>query len=290
MSTQTAVGGVVTYSIKNNIFGDSLPVIPSESFVAFGSVLFRVDIEVFLGLNGAPARGIKPAFVVSGVHSSARLLQPTDSQGISVLRLETRYSGTNTITPVALEYKHSTFEVNIAEAWFEAPFLITAYNCCDEDEFSGPLVPANGVGMHKRDFLFGGDGIIMEGTGRVCDGRYIQIVNPTVMRWNRGYNGVANPQDAIFEYVAGPQGAFSPLSENYSIAIDPSIVPPLHRVHIIGPRSLGERRADDTGGAIKGFHFDHFVGAGARAMKNWELAGGNIPQAKVKYLGACPSN
>jgi membrane-bound lytic murein transglycosylase len=53
----------------------------------------------------------------------------------------------------------------------------------------------------------------------------------------------------------------------------------------MGPRPIGERRGDDTGGAIRGFHFDHFVGAGQKSMHAWDQAGGNIPQARVKYLG-----
>jgi hypothetical protein len=286
MSTRAAVGGAVTYSIKNNVFGDSLPVIPAESFVAFGSVLFRVDLEVTLSLNGKPAQDVTVPFVVSGQHSSARLLQPTADDGTAVLRLETRYSGINTITPTALEFRHSTFDVTIDEAWYEAPFLITAYNCCDESEFDGPLVPGRGVGLHKRDFLYGGSGIIMEGTGRGLDGQFIQIMNPEVMRWNPGYNGVSNPDKAVFQYGPGPEGSFAPITEDFSIAVDPSILPPLHRVLILGPRHLGIRRGDDTGGAIKGFHFDHFVGAGSQAMQDWDLAGGNILQARVKYLGA----
>jgi hypothetical protein len=285
MSTRTAVGGVVQYSLRTNVFGDYLPVIPAESFVAFGSVLFRMDLDVALSLNGKPVVGQTIPFVVSGVHSSARLLQPTDHEGRSILRMETRYSGTNTVRPTAMEFAHSTFDVTIDEAWYEAPFLITAYNCCDEDEFSGPLVEGCGVGMHKRDFLYGGNGVIMEGSGKGSDGRFIQISNPEVMRWNPGYKGVCNPADAVFEYVEAPEGAFSSVVEGRSIAIDPAILPPLHRVNIIGPRVLGIRRGDDTGGAIRGFHFDHFVGAGCEAMRLWNEAGGNIEQARVKYLG-----
>ncbi len=263
-----------------------MPVIPAESFVAFGSVLFRLDLEIGLAVNGKPVSGITTSFEVSGVHSRARMLMPTDGAGLATLRMETRYCGVNTITPTAFEFKHSAFDVTIGEAWYEAPFLITAYNCCDEAEFCGPLVPGRGIGLHKRDFLFGGYGIIMEGTGRTCDGRFVQVTNPQVLHWNPSYNGISNPDDAVFEYVDGPEGAFAPVIAGESIAIDPSILPPLHQVHIMGPRHIGVRRADDTGGAIRGFHFDHFVGAGKKAMCEWDLAGGNIQQARVKYLGA----
>ena len=107
MSTSTAVGAVITYIIKQNTFGDSLPVIPSDSMVEFHSVLFRLDLEVELSVNGNAAAGVDIPFKVTGVHSCARLLQPTDCEGRSILRLETRYSGLNRITPLAPEYHHS---------------------------------------------------------------------------------------------------------------------------------------------------------------------------------------
>jgi 3D (Asp-Asp-Asp) domain-containing protein len=147
------------------------------------------------------------------------------------------------------------------------------------------MVMGRGVGLHKQDFLYGGNGIIMEGTGRGLDGKYIQISNPQAMRWNPHYAGVSNPDDAIFEYTDAPQGAFCNVVENVSIAVDPTVLPAHHRVYIAGSRDIGERRADDTGGAIRKFHFDHYVGAGKSAINAWEHAGGNITNAKVKYLG-----
>lgn len=280
------VTGSVEYTVKKNIFGDELAIIPRESSVAFGSVLMRVDIDVVIKLGDQPAKNMNVAFRVTGTHSNARLLRPTDKDGKSTLRMETRYMGVNTITPQAPEYRASTFDVNITEAWYEAGFLITAYNCCDEDDFTGELVDGKGVGKHKKDFLYGGRGVIMQGTGKGSDGKYIQITNPRDITWNPGYSGVANPDDAKFANVDHVQGAYGAVTEDHSIAIDPSVLPPRHRVNIIGPRAIGERTGDDTGGAIRGYHFDNFVGAGQAVVKAWENAGGNIQNARVKYLGS----
>ena len=173
----------------------------------------------------------------------------------------------------------------IAEAWYEAPFLITAYNVPHENEFCGSAAFGNGVGYHKHDFLFGGHGIIMEGSGMASDSRYIQFVSGA-MRWDEHYRCVLNPEDAVFEYVDSPLGAFGPVIENATIAVDPRILPPHHKVEISGSRWLGERRAEDVGQAVKGFHFDNFAGAGQGRIGCRERSGGNILDAKVKYLGA----
>jgi 3D (Asp-Asp-Asp) domain-containing protein len=284
-SPASAIGGAIKYQLKTNAFGDTLPIIPSDSKVLFGSVLFRVDIEITVTRAGAAVFGTAPTFRVTGVHSHARVLRTTDHQGKTTLRLETRITGKNTITPLGNEFSSSTFDVEIGEAWYESRFLITAYNCCDEDDFSGALVETDNVGKRKKDFLFGGKGICMQGTGLGSDGKYIKVTNPKELQWNPGYAGVANPDDAEFTYTDGVYGAYSEVTENSSIAIDPHILPPRHRVNIVGPRTLGERSGDDTGGAIKDHHFDNYVGAGDDAMDKWNTDGGNIQHAKVKYLG-----
>jgi 3D (Asp-Asp-Asp) domain-containing protein len=282
----TGAQSTIAYAIKANSFKDTLPIIPNDSIVLFKSVLFRVDIGITVTRGKAAVAGQTISFSVSGGPSHARMLSSTDINGKATLRLDTRISGANTITPQASEFAGSTFVVTIGEAWYEARFLITAYNCCDEDDFSGELVEAKNVGKRKKDFLYGGRGVCMQGTGLGSDGKYIALSNPRDIAWNPGYAGVSNPKDAVFVYSDGVDGAYSKVTQDSSIAIDPTILPPLHRVDIIGPRALGARRGDDTGGAIKGHHFDNYAGAGNAAMEAWSNAGGNIQQAKVKYLGA----
>jgi 3D (Asp-Asp-Asp) domain-containing protein len=214
------------------------------------------------------------------------MLAPTDTQGKATLRLETRILGDNTITPAAPEFAASTFVVTVGEAWFVATFKITAYNCCDEDDFTGDKVDAKNVGKRKQDFVFSGRGVCMQGTGVGTDGKYISISNPGDIQWNPGYAGVKNPDAAVFVYSTAVTGAYGALTADGSIAIDPTILPKHHRVDIIGPRALGERKGDDTGGAIKGHHIDNYAGAGKAAIDAWTAAGGNIEHAVVKYLGA----
>ena len=51
-----------------------------------------------------------------------------------------------------------------------------------------------------------------------------------------------------------------------------------------GARVLGNRGAHDTGGAIHGTHIDNYSGEGAAVVTAWRLAGGNLENAKVKFL------
>jgi 3D (Asp-Asp-Asp) domain-containing protein len=275
----------IQYSLKASEFGDKLPIIPSDSKVQRGSVLFRLDLDIVATRDGAPLANELLQFRVSWPQSHARLLTPTNSAGKATLRFETRHAGKNTVFPLMQGFSNSAFNIEITEAWYQAPFKITAYNCCDEDDFTEPLVEAKGVGKHKKDFLFGGRGVIMQGTGLGSDGRYIQITNPKSLSWKPHYAGVSNPEAAVFKYVDNVHGTYGVVEADLSIAFDPEILPPHHRVNIVGPRALGERRGDDTGGGIKGHHFDNYVGVGRSAMQAWESAGGNIVSAKVKYLG-----
>jgi 3D (Asp-Asp-Asp) domain-containing protein len=67
-----------------------------------------------------------------------------------------------------------------------------------------------------------------------------------------------------------------------TIAVDPSIIPMGANVNIDG---VGDRTAQDTGGAINGYHIDNFVGFGRAAIQAW-----NNLNSVVTYLsggGTC---
>ncbi|MCC8402413.1 hypothetical protein LJ655_10995 [Paraburkholderia sp. MMS20-SJTN17] len=42
---------------------------------------------------------------------------------------------------------------------------------------------------------------------------------------------------------------------------------------------------DDTGGGIRGNHIDHFSGPGSAATRAWRASGGDLQNARVKFLG-----
>ena len=120
----------------------------------------------------------------------------------------------------------------------------------------------------------------MQGSGQTSNGRYIRITNPRDIAWEDEYRWITRYENAIFDYGLG--GAFRPVEEGISIAVDPKVIPAGHWIFI---ERVGARRADDTGGAIDDYHIDIFTGGGERAIADWDAQGGNMTGAKVKYLG-----
>jgi 3D (Asp-Asp-Asp) domain-containing protein len=177
------------------------------------------------------------------------------------------------------------FQTTLKEAWYEDTFLITGYNVCLESELSGQLVSGKGLNeKHKKGFLFSARGVPMEGSGLASNGRYIQLKTWNTT-WVNNASGnpdhVADEDQVTFEYTTAAQGKYGPITQGTSIAVDPTVIPKLSWVSI---DTVGERRADDIGGAIKGAHIDNFLGAGNEVANAWE----NIDAAKVKFLGIKP--
>lgn len=83
----------------------------------------------------------------------------TNNQGEITFVLVTREPGELELTPATADITMPKFSIELQEAWFESPFLITGYNVCDENDFSGALVEGKGLeGKHKDDFPYGAAG------------------------------------------------------------------------------------------------------------------------------------
>jgi 3D (Asp-Asp-Asp) domain-containing protein len=145
-------------------------------------------------------------------------------------------------------------------------FTITNYVVAQESQLSGQhtgdssfICPPglNGNCYHK-EFLCSGWGIPMQGTGLANDGSYIKYVSGGGP-WSSGYVWWQNCGSATFAYVSGVTGASGrTLVANYSIAVDPGYIPLGSYVWIDAQNHWF--RADDTGGAITGYHIDVYTG------------------------------
>ena len=284
--------------IKNNLWGDKLPVIPKGARVSHGKVLYRIDLLITLfslpdrmplAKIPVPSRlwGVTyPRFKSSRTNDRISLItKKTAQDGSFVLRIETREPGQLTLTDTSRIVTSAPYHMEFKEAWYEDLFLITGYNVCLEDDFSGELVSANGLpDKHKKDFLFSATGVVMEGTGQATNGKYVQFVSMTT-NWHKNAHGhpdyIADPSKVTFAYVGSVQGAYGPVVQGTSCAVDRHVVPPRSWVSI---EDVGERRADDTGSAIVGDHIDNFLGAGEDVADAWE----NLKDRKVRYLGVKP--
>jgi 3D (Asp-Asp-Asp) domain-containing protein len=186
---------------------------------------------------------------------------------------------------------------------------LTAYHVCYEGEMAeGPTVinPPKISGAFYKKFLYSAKGVVMQGSGRAIDGRVIKYVNGgggwvnqegqrTYLRndytWSNGPPyWIANEESVIFEELPENtyKGAYWDVYPWYSIATDPTVIPPGTIVYIKeldglrlsnGETLNGYFVAADTGGAIKGNRIDVFVGAGETALLDWP---GNF-KANIKY-------
>ncbi|MFC0253485.1 3D domain-containing protein [Massilia consociata] len=279
---------VCTLALEKNEFGDTLPIITTNSRTEDNKVLYHHKIRATLTRksDGKPMPeqrfSLKSNRHVDKVNSNGK----TNSQGEITFVLVTREPGELELSAATAGVTMNNFRLKLQEAWFESPFHITGYNVCNENDFSGQLVEGKGLKeKHKEDFLYGAAGVAMQGTGTTTEGKYIRLANKPG-GWEKSPKGspvrLANPSAAIFAYAKGIHGTYADLKENYSIAVDRKIIPKKARVEIDG---LGERVADDSGGGIKLYHIDNFLGSGKAVVTAWLRGGINGTQRRVKYLG-----
>jgi 3D (Asp-Asp-Asp) domain-containing protein len=140
-------------------------------------------------------------------------------------------------------------------------YQITHYTLALEDDplyANDELVDAKGLNeKHRRGFLYGGRGVLMQGSGLASNGQYITI------DWGKG-----GPKGANTTFKYGIGGARGSPEEWKSIAVDPTVIPLGSRVEIEIYKDKGPFQANDTGKKIKGRHIDIFVGGVTVAEAN----------------------
>lgn len=285
---------VCSLSLVENTFGDTLPIIPSTSTASGGKVLFRQALRasVVRHAGGQPVANQVLAFQSDRTEDKLPASITTDARGEATFTLESRETGRRTLTLRTPGITLVPFNVNMTEAWYERRFRITHYNVAAEGDFGGELVPGAGLPRgtrHRFDFLFGARGLPMQGTGVTTAGTYIRYTGGGG-GWLQNARGnpvrLNAPETATFVYTDGIHGRFGRLTEDVSLAVDPTVIPGRSVVEISsddGTRVLGERSADDTGGGVRGGHIDVFVGAGNAATAVWNQAGGDFENARVKF-------
>lgn len=279
---------VASINIMKNDFMDELPIIPIDARIKDGKILYSLILRVKLvrHADGKAVAGYELSIKSNRKFDKFTSQGKTNQNGESLFFMETRDSGSLEIETATEGVVLPLFKINLKDAWYQTPFLITGYHVCDEGDFSGSLVDGKGLReKHKEDFLFGARGVPMQGTGKSADGRYIALDGKST-KWHLNSRGAPDhvmSQDATsFRYVDSVEGKYGPVTENHSIAVDPTVIHPHAVVEIDG---VGRRFADDRGGGIKGYHIDNFLGAGDLVVKEWMSGNINGKKCKVKYIG-----
>jgi 3D (Asp-Asp-Asp) domain-containing protein len=277
------------WEVQDNSFGDKLPIIPSTAHVQGGKVLYQVKIKLTITqTSGGSAISGKAVTIKS--NRSGDIVRPvvvtSDAHGAAIITLESRNSGDLQLSVENPDVTAEPLSVNLKDAWYEDVFLITGYHVCNEEDFGGQLANGNGLSsQHRWNFLYKATGVIMQGTGKALNGRYVRFVsmNTTwVLNGNGNRDYIQNPSQVIFAYTDNVLGAFGPVTENHSIAVDRNVIPPRAHVQIDG---VGDRFADDRGSAIVGHHIDNFLGSGNAVKQAWIQGPINGTQRRVKFIG-----
>lgn len=284
---------LLSWDIPDNKYGDKLPLIPSSSHAQHGKILYQLPIKATVKSRaGVPLSGRTLSIKCNRANDTARASGPTDSAGCAMVILESREPGDLSLSVGDDDITAVPLRITLKEAWYEAGFHITHYIIADERDAHGPMVQAAGVtGQHRRDFLYGAGGVPMQGTGVTLDNQYVRY-DGGGGGWHNNARGnpdiLNSPAQARLSETDAAHGRFGDVIANHSIAVDPSVIPGRSRVFISssdGSRVVGERSADDTGGGIRGNHIDHFSGPGSAATRAWQASGGDLQNARVKFLG-----
>lgn len=280
---------ILTWEIQDNAFGDKLPTIPRESRVEHGKILYRLKIKAILRSRSTSGPVASRSASFKSDRAGDKVLvssATTDANGVVIVTLESRENGTLILSVMDHDITAIPLGITLSDAWYESAFLITGYNVCNESDFNGPMVLAPGLGdQHRDDFLNGARGVVMQGTGMALNGRYVRPTHVGT-RWRSNAHGhparLEDPQAVTFAYSADVLGAFGTVSENHSIAVDPTVIPSRARVEI---EAVGVRHADDRGSRVLGYHIDNFLGAGNAVVQAWTHGSINQTQRRVKFLG-----
>jgi 3D (Asp-Asp-Asp) domain-containing protein len=227
-------------------------IIPSYSGVIGGKVLTKASLGMSLKSGTAGVAG-KDIHLTSSRGQIADHFIPgsgivtTKADGSASISLYTRVQpGVSTVTSTDSDIQTaSPSSVSWLPAKYDNEFLITCYTIANETDWPSTTASTDVCGLPEKNsysnrFL---KDVRMQGSGVARDG--------TILHYNKGqqcYN--------IESCARTATGACA--VPGTTTAVDFSVIP---RSGTINVAIIGERRAQDTGGRITGYHIDEYVGA-----------------------------
>jgi len=257
-------------------------VIPSQSssggdLVDQGKVLYRVKIRASI-ISPTDSRRMGRTILFSSNSSVAKCLTSsglTNSNGIVYGNFEVRGNNSFQIAARIKDGEPLSGSATViispeVSAYYESPFKLTYYYIADEKDYTGSYdTPMPGIdGLYKSAFV---QAVKLNGSGYTHTNRYVRYIGN-----NR------------FEYGNPITASGTTPVAGRTIAVDNKYIPRYFngsnwlrgKVDIAG--GVGIRIAEDSGGAIVGYHIDVFTGVGKSSALNTPW---NNTYQKVKYLG-----
>ncbi|HEX3129213.1 MAG TPA: 3D domain-containing protein [Thermoanaerobaculia bacterium] len=257
------------------------PIIPRGSALRNNCVQYRSDLTGVVTKSGQPQSGVALRFRSSRGSPPDTITQPsspTNSAGTATGRITTYRQGTASITDDNADVDTpNPLSINFQAADWEAQFLMTAYIIANEADYGGPNVtnPCGLTGTWRRGFLYG-NGVLLQGSGQDLNGNIITI------DWARSGSPLNQNNVCFTTATCAVTASGACATAGTTIAVDRAVIPMGASVSI---QNVGNRVAQDTGGAIRGYHIDVFRGFGRASMQGW----GNF-NGTVRYLsggGTC---
>lgn len=221
--------------------------IQKASRVLNRKVLSHSDVTATVTSGGQPAPGVNVS-LMSDQGAADTIKQPsspTDSSGVTKGEVETRTQPATSVITSASPSLQTTNPASIVwlPSRYESSFLVTCYVVSQEADFSStPLISGvNGLtpkSKYRSGFI---SDVRLQGSGVALDG--------TTIRYNAG---------GIYSISNCPLTATGACAvDGSTAAVDFTIVPRRGAIDIFG---VGGRIAQDTGGAITGYHIDEYFG------------------------------
>jgi 3D (Asp-Asp-Asp) domain-containing protein len=218
--------------------------------VVRGKVLTNSQLSLYLQNNGAPAPGV-PIHLSSSRGSTVDVLSPsagvtTDAGGRASASVLTRVQpGSSTIQSSDAGINTSQAGViNWLPANYQDQFKVTCYTIANEADAPTSPVSTKVCGLpsdkvYRSKFLAD---VKMQGSGTALDGSIVH------------YNArkICYEPDTCARTSSGACA-----NVGTTIAVDLHVIPKLSALNVA---LIGKRQAQDTGGAIKGYHIDEYVG------------------------------
>jgi 3D (Asp-Asp-Asp) domain-containing protein len=221
-------------------------VIPKNIQVRDGRVLTLVDLQIRITQGGHGSAGMYPALRSSHPDEDVlSLAGPTNSAGYTRATATTRTQDTPSVVGSANPGIQTPQPATIGwlPARYASSFLVTCYVVSLETDFvDTPLVgPVNGLPAARRYHQGFLDDVRLQGSGVALDGTTLH------------YDG--NGRYSIQSCPLTASGACA--EDGQTVAVDPAFVT-MGATITLG--KLGQRQAQDTGGAIDGYHLDEYYG------------------------------